>query len=183
MKINGRKLEGPNVEILVLPRSDGDIVFKAQAVLDNTPFEKLCPQPKPPTMIKRGVGLVEDVESPVYKTELKNYATRRIEWLILESLKATEGLEWDTVNMSDSSTWKNYEKDLKNAGFGQYEINRIEQLVLDVNCLNESKMDEARKRFLLGQVQTQNNSTSQIIEQPNTQSGEHVNGSVSVHQK
>ena len=38
-KIAGKTISGPNVETLVFPRSAGDIVLKAQAVLDYSDFE------------------------------------------------------------------------------------------------------------------------------------------------
>lgn len=178
MKINGRKIEGPNVEIIVLPRGDGeDIVFKAQAVLDFEPFRQLCPAPTPPTMIQRGVGRVADVENKVYKKQVEDHNQRRTDWIIITSLRATEGLEWEKVQYNDPTTWHLYKDELKESGFGELEINRIFNGILTANSLNEDKMEEARKRFLLGQAKMSPNSSSPLSEQTNTQSGELVNGS------
>ena len=42
MRIKGRKLDQPNVEIVIIPRgNDQDIIFKAQAVLDHKQFEEV----------------------------------------------------------------------------------------------------------------------------------------------
>ena len=52
MKLAGRKIEGANVEYIVLPRGDGEpLVLKAQAILDYSPFDMLCPPPRPPTVL------------------------------------------------------------------------------------------------------------------------------------
>lgn len=184
MKINGKKIEGPNVEVIVFPRSDGEeIVFKAQAVLDLEPFRKLCPEPKPPRMLKRGVGMVEDVEDQGYKLSLEQHAKKRFDWIIVQSLRATDGLEWERVKYAESDSWQFYREELKDSGFGEYEIGKIIQMVLVANSLDESKMEEARKRFLLGQAQGRADFFSQNSERPNIPSGELVNGSASIHQK
>jgi len=54
MKINGKKLARPSHEVVVIPRNDGDIIIKAQAVLSYDEFEKLYQMPEPPTVIKPG---------------------------------------------------------------------------------------------------------------------------------
>jgi hypothetical protein len=177
MIINGKKIKGPNVEVIVIPREPEDIVFKAQAVLDFDNFGKLCPTPKPPRILKRGVGLIENVEDHNYKIALEQHASRRLEWLIIESLKATENLQWERVDYSKPETWELYKDELKESGFGEYEINRIIRGVMIANSLDESKLEEARKRFLVGQEQEQAESSSQNGERKNTRSGELVNDS------
>src|SRR3954452_21424608 len=117
MKIGGKTPSGPNVEYCILPRGDDpndSIVFKAQAVLDMSNFDKICPPPKPTKKNVKGVW-IEDVERADYKALLEIYGNKRMIYMILKSLEATEGLEWDTVDLSDSSTWENYQKDLQNA--------------------------------------------------------------------
>lgn len=183
MKIKGQKLEGPIIEIVAIPRDNQDVIFKAKSVLNWDDFDKLCPIPKPPKKFVRNVGWQEDTEDQGYKNSLKNYATMKMDWLIIESLRATEDLEWEKVKYNEPSTWHLYEQELKEAGFNQFEINRINGAVLVANSLDEKKMEEARKRFLAGQEQTRNDSSTQITEQVNTPSGEHVNGSVSVLRK
>jgi hypothetical protein len=147
MKINGRKLD-KIIEVLVIPRQDGDIVFKAQPVTDYTEFSALCPEPKPP-MIKHRDGIDRpDFEDKDYKAALDNYATRRTDWMILTSLSATEGIEWEDVCMSDPSTWHLYTKELGKSGLANAEINRIINLVISANGLDQKKIDEATKAFL-----------------------------------
>lgn len=149
MKIAGKKISGANIEYVVIPRSDGeDIVFKLQAICNMEEFEKLCKEPTPPK-IRGGKGqLIEDIEDRGYKGELEQYRKQKMAWSVLQSLKPSE-IEWETVNLSDPSTWLNYEQELKDAGFSQGELNRIYAGFTEVNCLNEEKLEEARQRFLL----------------------------------
>jgi hypothetical protein len=78
MKINGEEIKGPNTELIVIPRSNGNpIVFKAQAILDFDDFDKLCPRPKPPQTIKRGEGVVSNPEDPIFKRNLEIWGTKR----------------------------------------------------------------------------------------------------------
>jgi hypothetical protein len=149
MKLNGRKIEGPNVETVIIPRGEDEpIVFRCQAVLDYDEFDLVCPRPIPPVRIMRGGRRVTDVEDKTYLIMLESYAKQRTNWMILQSLKATENLEWETIQMSDPNTWINFDKELKDSGLSEIERIRIVNAVMTANCLNESKLDEARESFL-----------------------------------
>lgn len=154
MKIAGRNLTIPNIEIIVLPRQDGpngecnDIVIKAQGILDNTEFDKILPQPQPPKQIAKGGAVTYDVKNPIYLANLSSFGEKRMAWIVLKSLEATEGLTWDTVDMGNPETWNNYRTELKEANFSDVEIVRIVNTVMAANSLNEERLDEARKRFL-----------------------------------
>lgn len=183
IRIRGKEIAGPMVETIVIPRQDGeDIVFKAQAVLDMGEFDKICPAPKPPIMIKRGVGKVEDTEDKGYKKALEQHGKLRIAYMVIQSLKATEELEWDKVKENDPGSWLLYEEDLKDSGFSQIERQRIVNGVFTANALSEEKIQEARKRFFDGEQEASQEKTSQTEEQKNTPSGELVNASESNHQ-
>jgi hypothetical protein len=175
MKIGGKKIEGINTEICVIPRGEGPpIVFTCKAVLDMKPFEKLCPLPKPPVVIKPGGKKYEDVESPSYKAQLETNAKQRMSYMILKSLEATEGLEWETVKLSDPSTWDNYTKELEDSGFSQIEVMRIVNTAAAANCLDENRLEQARKDFLAGLLVSANGQSSHKEDQPSIQSGEPV---------
>ena len=156
MKLNGQKVEGPNVEVIVLPRGGDkpDIVFQAQAILDMSPFEKLCPVPTPNERIMKGGKREKNFDDPVYKNSMEKYGEKRIAWMILESLQATPNLEWESVNLNDHTTWCNYEQELRDSGFSHIEIQRIQNGVFTANCLNEAKVEEARQLFLRGPAET-----------------------------
>lgn len=149
MKIAGKKLDGPSIETVVLPRQDGDVVIKAQAVLEYDEFEKICPQPEPPEVILKGGEKSYDFEDKNYTEKVQQYATQRTSWMFLKSLEATPDLEWETVNMADPDTWGNYFDELRKA-FSLGEIHRIQEIVMDVNGINQKKIDEATKNFLAG---------------------------------
>lgn len=159
MKIGGREIRGPMEEIIIIPRGSGlngdnnDIILIARAVLNIEDFEKLCPTPKPPTMIKRGVGLIEDIENETYQRTILDYSKLRTAWMIIESLRSIDGsdIEWDTVKKDDPNTWLNYERDLRNAGFSDFEKGRILAGVMTANGLNEERVKEARERFFHSQ--------------------------------
>ncbi len=150
MKIQGKKIEGRNVSVIVIPReSADDIVFKAEAVLDMEPFEKLCPVPDPPKKMLPGGRSVTNPKSKGYLKEVTRHSEKRLTYIVLMSLQATEGLEWETVDLSDHTTWENFRKELRDSGFSNVEVNRIIGECIDVNALSDEKIDAARERFLL----------------------------------
>jgi hypothetical protein len=152
MKINGQKLNRPNSELIFLPRGDGnDIVFKAQAVPSDEEFTKLFPEPKVPNALVPG-GTKPDFEHPKYKELVEKRGSARFDWIVLKSLEATEGLEWETVDLKNPDTYGNYRKELMDSGINSIEIGRIIKGVLVANSLSEDKIEEARKRFLAGQA-------------------------------
>ncbi len=176
MKIAGKKIEGVNTEIVVIPRGEGEpIVFTCKAVLDMKPFDKLCPMPKPPMVVKPGGKRYEDTESPSYKAQIDINARQRMNYMILKSLEATEGLEWETVNLSDPSTWDNYTQELMESGFSQIEILRIVNTAASANCLDEGRLERARNDFLAGAADRANGQYSQKVEPVSIPSGEPVN--------
>jgi len=158
MKIQGQQIEGPNIDYIVLPRGAGkdNIIFKIQAVLDDTEFKQLCPEPTPPKKRLATGQEVSNIYDPTYQKALEQHADRRIDWLCLKSLQATEGLEWETVDMSDPSTWPLYKQELRNSGFSLIEVNRIIAKCFAVNALSEAHIMEAEKLFLLGLQARQN---------------------------
>jgi hypothetical protein len=150
MKLNGKKIEGPNEVTIVIPRGSGeDIVLKARAVLDLDDFEEMCPLPTPPSRRMAGGADVPNLKDQGYVSALQRRNVMRLNYIVLSSLEATEGLEWETVDISDSNTWDNFNTELKDAGFSPIEIQRIVADILNVNALDEAKIEEARQRFLL----------------------------------
>lgn len=177
MKIGGKKLNGPNVMTLVLPREgEDDIVIKAQAVLDMEDFESLCPEPIPPSIRMAGGEIVKDVKDETFLKKVKEHNERRYRYIILKSLEATPGLEWETVNLRQPETWENYFEEMKSAGFSNAERSRIELLVFDANALSEDRLKEARDRFLRSQQQDRARQSSLKEEPSNMESGAPANG-------
>ena len=146
MKIAGKKVEAPKPTIVAFAREDGDLVFHVGAVLDFTPFEKICQEPKP-TEVVMADGHKEFREDHFYQTNVRKYNKRRLDWMVLQSLKVTPGLEWERVNLEDPDTWELYEEELRET-FNQGEINILISAVINANSANEDKMREAKERFL-----------------------------------
>jgi hypothetical protein len=179
MKIKGRKILGANREIVAIPRGEGqDIIFIAEAVLDHKPFDKLCPVPKP-AIKKIGGEDIPDLNDKNYQRRVHQYSERKTAWLVLTALRATEGLEWEQVDLNNPSTWVYFRQELNDSGFSDIEINRIINGALSAQGLNEYKIEEARNRFLQQQQAQLNVLSCLKAEKNSTQSGEPASDSES----
>jgi hypothetical protein len=149
MKIKGKALDAPAIVELVIHRGEEKIIFRAQAVLDQDDYDEKFPRPKAPIVkvIKTGDSF-ENTKDPDYVKELDKWAECRTHHMILKSLQATEGLEWETVDPDKPETFKNYADELKAAYFTPVQIMEITQLVFKANGLSQDRVDEARKSFL-----------------------------------
>lgn len=176
MKLKGKKIQGPNVDYASFPRPDGAVVFKIVAILDLKPFNDLCPRPKPPKIRHRDLGLIENRDDANWLKEVGQLSTYRYWFTVVWSLKETEGLEWDRIKYSEPKTWELFPDELTEAGFTNNEITFLIAKILEVNGLDDSKLEAARNRFLQILADQSETSTSQTDEQSSTPSGEHVNG-------
>ena len=138
----------PTEEVLVLPRGDQMVVFRARGVSDLEEFEKLCPEPTPPGKLTKD-GYVPDMADPDYQSVRAEYQKRRTAYIVVRSLEPSQ-IEWDTVQLANPATWANWDMDLKNNGFSQMACNRVLELVLEANCLDDAKLKKAREVFLQG---------------------------------
>ena len=154
MKMNGKTIEGTTPEIIVIPKGGVDHVFKAIPILSYDEFEKICPTPNAPEIIKPGGVRSFDYDDKEYNKLLDEWAERKAAWVTITSLKATDGLEWDTVKEGDPATWTGYIKELATC-FTDIEISLIIGITHIACGLDQKKIDEATKRFLVGQEQDQ----------------------------
>lgn len=150
MKLKGRTIKGPNTEYIIIPRSDGDLVFKAQAVLDTKDFEDKFPAPKPPVITKPGGVVDQDFKDPGYLSLVEKRNISRYGWIFMQSLSVTEDLEWSILKADDPGTWCLWEEELRSAGFSNSEINLVMDGIAAANGLNQDKLEQARKRFFAG---------------------------------
>lgn len=151
MKINGEEFNCPNVEVIPFIRNGKEFFLKARAVLDYSDFEKLCPSPTPPEVIRPGGEKFLDINDKEYLKKVNDHSTLKYNWMCLKSLEATEGIEWNLVDMSKPETWNKFEEELKSAFFTDTEIFRIVSAISQAQGLNDIKIQEALKRFLAGQ--------------------------------
>ncbi len=147
MRIGEKKIEGPMVETVVIPRSNEDLVFKCQAVLDYDIFDKLVPEAAAPLKTVRGQKPIPDLSDPDYQKQNQERSYKRFQFMVIQSLKATAGLEWDTVVPENPETWGLLEKELKESGLSPAEVGLIFQGVATANGMNEDRLKEARARF------------------------------------
>ncbi len=162
-----------NEVILVLPRVEQSIVFRARGVRNMDEFNARCPQPKAPGKRTRE-GFVPDESDPTYQAVFEQWGKQRLGYIVTRSLEPTD-IEWDTVNFDDPRTWANWEKDLIDGGLTQIEATRVLALVMEANALDESKLQKAREVFLAGQVPPPEFSGPHT-EPPSTSSGAPANG-------
>lgn len=149
MKINGIDPKTlPNIETLILPRGESFLEFHARGLADMDEFNKLCPEPIPPGKYTKD-GWLPNTDDKDYQSILGEYSKRRVAYMVVRSLDPSK-IEWDTVKQDVAGTWSNWESDLRNAGLSQIECNRILNLVLEANCLDEAKLKRAREVFLRG---------------------------------
>lgn len=160
--------------LLVLPRSEQNLVFRARGLKDMDAFNAQCPQPKPPGKMTRD-GYVPLDNDPTYQQILGEWAKKRLGFIIINSLEPSQ-IEWDTVSLSDPRTWTNWEKDLREGGLSEVECSRVLALVMEANALDEAKLQKARETFLLGQVQKSEDTFGPASEQVSMPSGEPAQG-------
>ena len=170
MKINGQSVTRPSEVVLVLPREGEPVVFRAIALPDMDEFEKLCPEPKAPGVLTKD-GWIPNPNDAGYKAIVANHNAQRMAYMIVHSL-APSNIEWDTVTLDNPGSWVCWRDDMKAAGITAIELQRVFQLVLDANCLNEAKIEKARELFLLGKAAASDTASSQSSAPANSQSGE-----------
>ncbi len=159
MKLKGKKLEGPQERVVVLPRQQGEnLIFKFAAVLEMDNFDKLCPIPEPKEILKPGGNRVLDIESKEYREALDDWAMKKTHYMYLKSIEATDDLEWETVDMNDPDTWENYGEELLEAGLTEAERLKLLQVYSEVQGLDQSKIDAATKSFLATPQEAQESS-------------------------
>jgi hypothetical protein len=121
--------------------------------------------------MKPGGIQIKNVEDPIYQASIKDWAGKRTNWIMIQSLRATPGLEWDSVKYDDPNTWANWETELQKV-FTAPEISRIMDAITAANGLNEARIERARQSFLLLQAVRKNGSSFLNEGQPNMPSGE-----------
>jgi len=171
MKINGIDPKTLSSEVvLVLPRGEENLVFRAIGLSDMDVFTAQCPVPQPPGKMTRE-GVIPMTDDPGYQQILNQWSRKRLGYMVYYSLKPSN-IEWDSVKENDPRTWTNWEKDLREGGLSEVEVSRVLSLVMEANALDEAKLKKARDTFLLGQVPELPMSSGQVTEPVITPSGE-----------
>lgn len=149
MKIGGVEVTKCE-EVLVLYRPDGNhIPFKAIAVSIGDEFEEKVPKPTAPLIQKKGEKY-PDLNDKEYQRQVKHRDDLRFAYLCLKSLEPSN-IEWSEVDLNKPGTWLKWTDELQEAGLSEQELNRVVNTIMVANALDENKIEEARKSFLLGQ--------------------------------
>lgn len=148
MKIKGKQVTNDNLEIVVIPRKDGPLIFKFRPVIDFAEFDNYVKEPVPPTITKAGGDSFLDYEDATYKIRRMEYFVLKQNWMFYQSMLATDDLEFDTIKANDPSTYNNIDSELESAQFAVVEKNLLYQAFQSANSLNETKLNEARESFL-----------------------------------
>jgi hypothetical protein len=177
MLLKGKRLQEPNKVNIYIPRGESDedtIVLTAQAIMNFDEFNRLYPEPKAPVTMAKGGEWRPDHTSDKYKDAMKKYGEMQHAYILLKSLQATEGLEWEKVNIDDPETWLLWKDELREAGFSEIEMIRIVQGIQEANSLSDEKIKKARESFLAGRA-PRNGSLPHSTEPYDMPSGEPVN--------
>jgi len=150
MKLNGKTLDAPNDVIIPIPRDSGDIILKASPVLNDDEFLKMCPEPLPMEKLLKGGMRELMTDDPEYLKKRVEWAELRTAWISIQSLMATDGLEWEVVKLGDPTTWSSWRDELKSGGITDFEMGRIVNGIFTANGFNQEKIDEAMANFLAG---------------------------------
>lgn len=162
MKLKNVGPRGDYIVPVVIARPNdpaGDIVFQCRGVKDFAEFDEVCPEPNPPTILKNGVQTA-DVSDPEYVRAQNQRGKKRYTYTMVASLSATEGLEWETVDLKKPSTWGHWRQELLDYGLAETEINLVLAGILEANGLNQAQNDAAYERFLRGREAARSASTS-----------------------
>ena len=180
MKIKGKSIPQPKSILIPIPRQDSDNIFLTfQPVMDWTHFDNLCPEPNLPieTTIGKGSKKITDEKHPLYKKYLKKvevYSQSQTDYSIVKGLMATKDLEWEKIDIDKPETWRNWEEEL-GSHFTKNEVAVILNEVMMAGFPTEERRDEAKRLFMLQQLEKERVFTSKKEEPNSTPSGEPAN--------
>lgn len=146
MKINGERVNAPFRREIVFPRVEGDIVFTAVSVSCTEKFEQLCP-PIKPKVDRDPSGKVLKVhnDSPEFKEKEDDRINKKFDLQVIMSL---ENATWETVDLDDPESWKNWRAEALEAGLSELEIMTLIRQVIETLQPTPEVIEEAKKRFL-----------------------------------
>lgn len=157
MKYAGEKVEGLNIQTIVIPFNGKNHVFRAQCIRDYSDFDKFCKEPEPPVKHFPDGHQEKDFDDEDWSKLISDYCKLKADWVLMKSLEPSVcegGIEWETVDETDSSTWCNVMIELQEA-FPEDAVSRIVRICNEANLLNQRKITEATESFLASQEATQ----------------------------
>lgn len=160
MKLKGKIFKEPNVVSEFITRGDSeDFEIRCKAVISYDEFDKLISPPSPPIIKYKDGTTKKDFNSLEYNKQLTDYGEKKSHWHIITSLSATDGLEWEKVDLTKPDTWHLWSQELTDAFFTEQEITRIINAIAKANGVDDKSLKEARDRFLAQQALEENSSS------------------------
>ncbi len=153
MKIAGKTPKRLFEDAFVVIDADGEEFPILIKTVDPFQFKTDYPEPEAPTK-RVGDLTVANLKDAGYMANVARRESSFNDWIVLAAIRDTPGMEWDTVKMDDPSTWSNWRNDLKSI-MVPAEINLLHSKILDLQGLDTSKVDAARKRFLASRAGAQ----------------------------
>jgi len=169
MKIKGKKIEGRNVEVIVIPRGMGeDIILLAEALEDYEEFDAMLTMPEAPEVLKPGNIREKNFKDKKYIERMEVFCQKKTDYTVLKSLEKTEELEWETVDMADPDTFENWRTEMRDSGLTDVELLHVVEGVSHANSLNDAMLKEARENFIRTQAEQADEPSSQTDALPLT---------------
>jgi hypothetical protein len=166
MKINGLSIAPPKPQYIVFPHGESEIVFLIQGVFSFDEFDKLAPEPQPPSIMYPGGKTDKDFNDKKYIEALETRDKQRITWMYLKALEPSD-LEYEKVKIEDPDTYKHFEEEFDIAGIAPGYVRFIKEAIINLSGFNHEMVTEATQRFLAG-LEQQTKPSSPSTEQPNT---------------
>lgn len=167
MKIRGNVVHVPFSKDIIIPRVPEDVVFTARAVNFIEEFEEKVEEPKRTKKFGKDGTFVGYKENDTkYEEASQNYHRKRLDFMVIKSLE--EDITFDSVDLDDPETWKNWRKEFQAAGFSEAECGKILNDVANVHSPSQEMVDEMKKDFLATQSQEDKNQTIQEDEPTST---------------
>lgn len=132
MRLKGKTYKLP-IEELVFQRGDDFIYFKLQGITSLEEYDAIVVKPQPPTISEPGRPVYQDLQDPKYIQAAAEYSKQQIDYLVIKALSATEGLEWETVSITDPHTWSEWRNELLTLGLTHYEVEQVATSALRVH--------------------------------------------------
>lgn len=148
MKIKGKAIAAPPARTVRFPRENGEhIEFKLVPITSEKEFDRICPEPEATRVVKKGEEPYIDYNDPKYKERLEAHGQRRLDWMFIESIKTTEGIEFEKVKLDDPSTWHLLKEELEESGLSRAEVMYLLNKIAECNIVTDEYLKDAENRF------------------------------------
>lgn len=151
MLINGERVNEPFRRELRYPRLNGDIVLQATSISCSKDFEDLYPAPEPPSEKDVRGNVVKVLhDDPEYHKKINERTICKFDYQVIRSL---ENVKWETVDLQDPKTWKNWRMEAVESGLSDLEVLDIINKVIETLQPSTELVERMKKDFLATQGQ------------------------------